>query len=264
MALRSDYQLATAPDWLPDDTEESVLGTEWHQEAVHILADMLRDVAYKRGLPWGVYEQVELRGVRRANGKPYPLHPDVFVVAQTLDPTHDVRSVALAQVGAPLFVAEMASRSTVRNDIEGKSLVYARIGVPEYLIFDPTGDVMGRQVRAWRVASGQTAGYQPWDADAGGYWRSDILGVSLRPQPRYLAVRDGDGEEIGLPVDNGARARAAERALREVQEAAERALREAREATQREVVARLAAEEALRQLRARLTAEQQANDQQDQ
>ncbi len=62
MALRSDYRLAIAPDWLPDDTEESVLGTEWHQESVHILANMLRDVAYKRGLPWGVYEQVELRG----------------------------------------------------------------------------------------------------------------------------------------------------------------------------------------------------------
>ncbi len=93
----------------------------------------------------------------------------------------------------------------MRNDIEGKSLVYARIGVPEYLIFDPTGDVMGRQVRTWRVAPDQAAGYQLWDADDDGYWRSDILGVSLRPQPRYLAVRDGDREEIGLPVGHARR-----------------------------------------------------------
>ena len=63
-------------------------------------------------------------------------------------------------------------------------------------------------------------------------------------------MRDDDGEEIGLPVDNGARARAAERALREARDMAERAL-----------AARLAVETELRQLRARLTARNAAGDQ---
>ena len=139
MVLRSEQRLDIAPDWLSDDTEESVLGSEWHQEAIHILADMLRDVARKRGAPWGVYEQVELRGVRRQNGRPYPLHPDVFVTGQGLDQTRDTTAVKLADVGAPLFVAEVASRSPARNDIAGKAEVYARIGVPKYLVFDPTG-----------------------------------------------------------------------------------------------------------------------------
>ncbi len=244
MALRSEQRLDITPDWLPDDTEESVLGSEWHQEAIHILADMLRDVARKRGTTWGIYEQVELRGVRRQNGRPYPLHPDAFVIGQGLDPTRDITAVRLADVGAPLFVAEVASRSTVRNDIEGKAEVYARIGVPEYLVFDPTGDILGVRIRAWRHDPNRPGQYRPWTADEDRYWRSDILGVSLQPRPRYIAVRDDDGEEIGLPVDNGERARAAERALREAREAAQRL------------------EEELRQLRARLTSGNSADDQQ--
>ncbi len=234
MVLRSTPRLNIAPNWLPDDTEESVLGTEWHQEAGHILADMLRDVARKRGVSWGVCEQVELRDVRHEDGRPYPMHPDVFVIGQPLDQAHDTRAVKLSQVGAPLFVAEIASRKTVKNDLEGKLRVYAGIGVPEYLVFDPTGDILGVHMRAWRQDPGQQDHYQPWEEDGTGYWHSRVLGIALRPRPRYLEIRDGDGEIIGLPVDNAARARAAERAL------------------QQETAARLALEEELRRLRARL------------
>jgi len=243
MALRSEQRLDIAPDWLPDDTEESVLGSEWHQEAIHILADMLRDVALKRGVSWGIYEQVELRGVRRQNGRPYPLRPDVFVIGRQLDPTHDIRAVGLADVGAPLFVAEVSSRSTVRNDIDGKAEVYGRIGVPEYLVFDPTKDILGMHIRAWRLDPHRQGRYQPWVADEDGYWRSDILGVSLRPQPHYVSMRDVDGEDIGLPVENGERARAAERALREAQETTRRL------------------EEEIRRMRARFITENPAEDQ---
>lgn len=44
-----------APATLLSDTEESVLGTEWHQDAISSLADMLREVA--RRLEAGMYVQ---------------------------------------------------------------------------------------------------------------------------------------------------------------------------------------------------------------
>ena len=44
------------------------------------------------------------------------------------------------EVGKPPdWALEIASESTRRNDIENKPGIYARIGVPEYWMFDPTG-----------------------------------------------------------------------------------------------------------------------------
>ncbi len=48
MALWTAYRV---PDALPSDTEDSVVGTEWHQEAIGALADIVRDVAVRRGTP---------------------------------------------------------------------------------------------------------------------------------------------------------------------------------------------------------------------
>jgi len=40
------------PDTLPDDTEESIVGTEWHQEAISALTGMLREAARRHGTAW--------------------------------------------------------------------------------------------------------------------------------------------------------------------------------------------------------------------
>src|SRR5438552_13036520 len=37
------------PAWLPTDTEESVVGTQWHQEAIDTLATMLVEVGRRHG-----------------------------------------------------------------------------------------------------------------------------------------------------------------------------------------------------------------------
>ena len=40
------------PERLRSDTEESVVGTPWHQDAISALSDMLEDVARRRGVTW--------------------------------------------------------------------------------------------------------------------------------------------------------------------------------------------------------------------
>ncbi len=59
------------PTWLPDDTDESVLGTEWHQEATGATALMLRAEADRRSTGWGMCEQVGLTRLSWPRGKPY-------------------------------------------------------------------------------------------------------------------------------------------------------------------------------------------------
>lgn len=180
------------PDWLASDTEESVVGTEWHQEAIGALADMLRDVADRRGAAWGVCEQVALIGLQHVNGTDYDPRPDVMVLPRPL-PRGSMASVRLAAIGAPLLIAEMASDSTKGNDQGEKRLAYAAIGVAEYLVFDPGGEILSAPLHAWRL---QGDAYAPWEPDSDGWWRSAALDVAFRIAQPLLNVRDRDGTVI--------------------------------------------------------------------
>ncbi len=182
------------PDSLLSDTEDSVVGTEWHQEAIGALADMLRAVADRRGNAWGVCEGVALVGLTHKNKTDYDPRPDVMVLRQPL-PSGGMASVRIADTGAPLFVAEAASDSTKANDQGDKRQAYAAVGVPEYIVFDPSGDVLSTPLLAWRLAAGT---YVPWRPDRGGWWHSASLDVSFRATQPFLSMRDRDGTPIEL------------------------------------------------------------------
>jgi len=179
------------PAWLPNDTEESIVGTEWHQEAIGALAIMLRHVADRRGAAWGVCEQVALSGLRYPDGKPYDPRPDVMVLTRRFPGNR--ASLSLREAGAPLFIAEAASDSTVGKDLDAKRQVYAAIGVREYVVFDPTGGVMSTPLLAWRLESGASV---PWQAEDDGWWHSRALDVSLQATQPFLGIRDRDGHII--------------------------------------------------------------------
>ena len=188
-------QIATGyyvPDHLLSDTEESVVGIEWHQEAIGALADMLRGVADQRGTGWGVCEQVALVGLRHRDGSAYDPRPDVMVLSAPLL-SGGLASVRLSDVGAPLFIAEVASNSTKKNDVGDKQEAYAAIGVPEYIVFDPSGDLLPTPLLAWRLEAGR---YRPWRPDVADWYHSVTLGVALRGTQPLLSMRDSDGAPI--------------------------------------------------------------------
>jgi hypothetical protein len=62
------WDTVRVPDWLQSDTEESIVGTGWHQEAIGTLATMLRVVADRRGVSWGVCEHIQVLGLRKEFG----------------------------------------------------------------------------------------------------------------------------------------------------------------------------------------------------
>lgn len=251
MVVRGERPLTVTPDWLADDTEASIVGTEWHQEAIWGLAEMLREVFERRGAPWGVCEQIELGGLRHHDGRPYAPKPDVMVLRIQIPGYRS--GIHLNEAGTPLFIAETASASTVRGDREGKRIAYAAIGIPEYMIFDPSGEVLGREVEAWRLPHPSADSYEQWEPGADGWWHSHSLAVSLRDDGPLIAVRDRDG----TPIES---ARAARRALRSTRDELGAARSElnavrneadaAREELRAERAAREALEEQIRQLRA--------------
>lgn len=180
------------PNALLSDTEESVVGTQWHQEAGWQLADMLRYVAARRGATWGVCEWITLIGLRHEDGTSYDPKPDVMVLRQPLA-SGSLASVRLDQVGAPLFIGEIASDSTKSNDQGDKKRAYAAIGVAEYVVFDPDGSLLPEPLMAWRLRGGV---YEPWLAEADGWWHSSALDVAFQPGRPFVRVRDRDAVEL--------------------------------------------------------------------
>jgi Uma2 family endonuclease len=217
------YQLALGPelDWLVDDTEEALLGTSVHQYTIVNLYSDLSRLKRRAGLPWFIGNQLKLIIRRRDGHPPYYPSPDILIHPTLGDA--ELSSLSLARHGPPVLIIEVASPGTAYQhdleavDPEGKPRAYAQAGIPEYLVFDPTGNIIPERVRAWR---GGPEGYGEWLPDPEtGRWHS-ALGISFAPQGALLRVYDADGgliptqQELDAVLDELASLRAELRRLR--------------------------------------------------
>jgi hypothetical protein len=183
--------------WPPDDTEVSILGVPRHQLdiiALHLGLHELAVTAAAGGpLPWQVISQIMLLGYLRPNGSAYTVFPDVAVFPQPLE--LDRGSFTLDRDGPPLLVVEVASPSTVQADLDlraGKGWTYARAEVAEYLVLDPTGDLIPELGRGWRLTNGV---YEPWHLDELGHWWSAMIGSAFGVHDGLAAVYDLSGRQ---------------------------------------------------------------------
>ncbi|MGH9838476.1 MAG: Uma2 family endonuclease, partial [Blastocatellia bacterium] len=80
--------------------------------------------------------------------------PDVFVVRGV--PKHERRVYKLWEEGpVPEVAFEISSRKTWGDDLQRKWLLYARLGVKEYFLFDPEYDYLDEALVAYRLEDGQ-------------------------------------------------------------------------------------------------------------
>ncbi len=112
--------------------------------------------------------------------------PDLLV-AFDVDPQayHSTRGYLISEQGKPPdFVLEVASPSTAKVDVEEKPADYAGLGILEYWRFDETGDSHGVRLAGDRLVNGR---YEPIpivelpDGSLQGY--SPVLNVYLRWEP---------------------------------------------------------------------------------
>ncbi len=198
-ALDEPLWLPDAPAWPPDDSEESVVGSEYHQHVIDAARDGLRMAAEANGAPWRALSQVPLAGFRRRTGTPYPLLPDVFVHPLPNPHPDSGEHLTFAEVGVPLLAIEVLSASTWRSDVDtrrGKAWSYADAGVAAYIIVDHAARYIPQHVRALRLSGRRWA---PWRPNARGQWEDAALGVSFEFDGLYLRVRDAAGELMPLP-----------------------------------------------------------------
>ena len=166
--------------------------------------------------------------------------PDVFVVFGV--PDHLRRTYLLWQEGkAPDFVLEIASPSTYRIDLGDKRDTYARIGVPEYWLYDPIGGYHAPRLQGFRLVDGR---YEPLPVTERtgsvltGYSEALTLELRLYPDDRLRFHDPASGRDL-LSLDEEAQAR----------EETEGRLRQAQERLQESEAARQALEAELQALR---------------
>jgi hypothetical protein len=105
----------------------------------------------------------------------------------------------------PCIVFEMASEHTWREDLGTKRRLYERLGVREYILFDPEAEYLRPSLQGFRLVDGR---YESIEPDAEDRLRSQELGYLMAADGLLLRLFDGT---TGARLLNGReRAEAAE------------------------------------------------------
>jgi len=204
MSLSVDTRHMLDYRWLHDDLEEDLVGADWHQDAIRALSTSLKTLADERGWPWHVGDQLTVVGAK-PDGTDWRPGPDISIHPR-LGPEKR-QDIDVRVDGPPSLVIEVASRSTWAYDVSGESIrrgkrqagkAYGYLNlmrVPEYLVFDPHGEFLAGQVRAWRRVGDAV---EEWQPNADGRYDSQALGISFHPDGPLLLLRvfDPDGRPV--------------------------------------------------------------------
>ena len=144
---------------------------------------------------------------------------------------------------APDFVLEVLSPSTWTKDRGEKRRTYARLGVREYFLFDPTGEHIEPVLQGYRLDWGR---YEPLAALGPLAVRSRVLGLDLWVDgERDLRMRDAaTGENLWSAEESEAGRREAEARAEQVEARAEQAEARAEEEARMRLAAESRAEQA--------------------
>jgi len=111
----------------------------------------------------------------------------------------------------PSLVIEVTSRKTRREDQHAKKSVYERLGVDEYILFDPYGEYLKPRLQGYRLKSGR---YQSIPSGEDGVLLSRTTGLTLRPEGERLRLVDtATGETLPWTAELQARIRTLEEEL---------------------------------------------------
>ena len=239
------FRLPDIPERDPDEvTQQKQLTITGH--AHHILQHLGNfDTTLVTADRWIIVEPGTFRELAR--------YPDLLVAFDVDPELYEASNgyIISEQGKPPDFVLEVASASTATTDTGPKLEDYARMGIPEYWLFDETGEHHGSKLRGYRLgddgryhairidelADGVLQGYSP------------ALNLLLRWDSGKLAWYDPATEDHIATFDTErARADTAE-ARADTAEARADSEREARIAERQ---ARIAAEARVRQLEALL------------
>ena len=157
--------------------------TGFHVEALVWLHQALkrhlagRSDAYVASNMFLYYERGNPRGNRS---------PDVMVILGVDNHTRRTFKTWVENA-VPTVIFEISSDETYREDVDAKRVLYARLGVAEYFLFDPLGDCLDPRLQGHRLEAGASA-YVPIVPDRDGRLESRALGLRLAAEEGMLRL----------------------------------------------------------------------------
>jgi len=196
----------------PESDGKPMGETDLHRDWMYRILDILRQ--HYRGQQ--VYVASNLLVYYQEGDPSRFVVPDDFVV-QDCDPGRR-RTFKIWEEGkAPQVVFEVTSRSSRREDAVFKPEIYARLGVQEYFLYDPTADYLDPPLQGFRLEAG---GYTRMEMDATGLLLCQRLDLALRLQDGQLMMYDGaSGRLLCTEAEAAEAARKIAEAAREAAEA---------------------------------------------
>lgn len=175
----------------PERDGKPIAETQVHASEIIRLMQTLRDHYADRPdvYVWGDLLLYYEEGNPRAS-----VAPDVFVaVGAAREPAR--RIYKLWEEGVPpTLVVEVTSPSTRPVDLGRKRDLYARLGVAEYVLYDPLGEYLSPVVQGFALARDE---YHPMPRTRDGALVSRALGLRLLLVDGRLRLLDG---ETGAPL----------------------------------------------------------------
>jgi Uma2 family endonuclease len=146
----------------------------------------IRDILKYRHRGQHVYVGSDLL-VYYKEGEPHKfVVPDAFVVKDCAPGRR--RTFKTWEEGtSPDVVFEVTSRSSRSDDQVHKPTVYARLGVEEYFLYDPSAEYLDPPLQGFRLADNE---FEPIDADDTGTLSCNQLGLTLRLEDGNLTFYD--------------------------------------------------------------------------
>jgi Uma2 family endonuclease len=149
----------------------------------------------------------------------------------------------------PNLVMEVTSKSTRLKDKRTKFARYARLGIAEYILFDPEKEYLTPPLQGYRL--NEQGRYQPIELDRQGRLVSEQTGIAFSLNDAHeLLLHDMEtGELLLTDAEEERQAKLAERRAKLAERRAKLAERQAREAAEQRAEVERQAKEAERQAR---------------
>lgn len=150
--------------------------------------------------------------------------PDVHVVKGVpSEPPRD-HYLLWREGKVPCLVVEVTSKSTRREDLKKKRDLYAKLGIPEYFLFDPREEYLKPPLQGFRLLKGE---YRSIPPAADGSVTSRTAGVIFHPEGDWVRLADAaTGEPLLTAEEWREKARATEERIRQLEEEIERLRRQ--------------------------------------
>jgi Uma2 family endonuclease len=178
----------------PDSDGEPLGETDYHIAGLVYLREALKYRFRKRR---DVYVATDMFFYYEEDNPSARKAPDVMVVKGV--PKHYRRTFKVWQEHAvPCTIIELISRKTRKEDLQVKPLVYAELGVVEYVIFDPEGKAMRPPLKGYRLKG---KSYAPLILDEEGGLVSKALGLRMVPEREILRLIDLKTKQPLLTTD---------------------------------------------------------------